>query len=405
MLGTSDLVPTSLYIHHHGVAGHQRLPPVKHHQLRLCRQGDGSWGLDTPLAHRYLIMTTIESYLQQVAHCFRNVNCATTQKAARYIDFPADHDGIGWARVVRDEAHLVLGFTTLFFQIMQSFVLRASRGIYKAPNFLALTATPILRNGIGDMMSLVRTINDISPDIDEHAQYADFIDLAKLEGLRDCQLEMRKAQQTGGAVTKAQEQAIADAIGRLQLSYTIRRRNSSVQNNKALAVLPEIVYKDVQCPNSDDIAVLQMRRVEWLLKKQLTREFKTKKALWRATYGRRPMEEIELDLFLDNAQAPRILSTIPWLTELKFRYYFTWQHIMDKEWHTHPDLSPFAANIAEVERTSGKLCELRKILTGLRTDVQGRPEKLVVVSEFPVVCLAVLVVCELPQLHVLFRLT
>lgn len=53
-----------------------------------------------------------------------------------------------------------------------------------------------------------------------------------------------------------------------------------------------------------------MQRVQRLLRKQTTRESKEKKSEWDREQPAQPVKEIELDMFLDNAQPPRILATL-----------------------------------------------------------------------------------------------
>lgn len=386
MMDVGAPIALRLYVHHHHYARARQVPLALRHHLRLVRNDDGSCRLDSTISHRVMVLTTIESYTEQVACLFRNINCRGP-KPARLVTFPGDHDGLAWARVVRDEAHLFINWETQFFKIMQSLAQRR----YQPPNFLPLTATPTLRNGIGDMMSLVRTINSISPQLEDLPAYANFLELEDLNNLRDAQLNLREKQQAGADVDVEEEESVADAVGRLQVAYCIRRRNSSRQNDKGLASLPEIRYFDVRCSNPDPVKVLQLQRVEWLLKEQLSQELKDQRAAWARDHPNKPLDVIELEMFLDNAAMPRMLATLPWLTELGFRYYFTWSYMVTQGWHEQPQTSMLARNIAAVEQSSGKLLQLRKILENLGTDVQGRPEKMVVVSEYPVVCLAVLV--------------
>lgn len=383
-------LPARLYVQHHSLR-ERGVPKSHHHHLRLAAQENGRYELESEISHQYLILTTVESYSDKVVRGFANVNCTGESKPAKLIHFPDDHDGVGWARVIRDEAHLTINFDTQFYGIMQSLIRRD----YQPPNFLPLTATPRLRNGIGDMVSLIRTINDLSPELSKDPRATQFTSTDELEKLQKQQAMVRDLQLAGQDVKAADERAVAEATGQLDVVYTIRRRNSSLQNGKGLATLPPIVYMDVECANTVDVEVLKMQRVEWLLKKQITREFKEKKSKWELEHPGRPMEEIELDMFLDNAQLPRMLSTIPGATDWgRNRQLFTWDNIEGNDWHNRPGLSWFAQNLDHLERTSGKLSELRKLVDALGTDVQGLPEKLVVVSEFPIVCLAVLVVSQ-----------
>lgn len=390
-MGVSRSIPVELYVHHHDFREERRVPGHQRHHLRLSLMDDGSLSLESSISHRFVVITTIESYLEQVVRLFANLNGRGGIVNAAGISLPGSHDGIGWARVIRDEAHLTTNYRTRFFSIMQSFISRN----FESPNLLALTATPMLRQGVTDMLALVRTINGLSTELQSDPRYAGFITQKDMDKLSREQTMLRTRQRANaGDEVRELQQAVADSTGRLQTLYCIRRRNSSIQNGKPLASIPPIVYYDVSCPSSDTTTALKLQRVEWLLKKQLTPQFKEQQKAWARRHPGRAMEDIEVSVFLDNASLPRILATLPLLSESPGRQSFTWAFIEDRGWHLQPERSLLAADIQLHRKCSGKLQQLQRIVEKLGVDVKGRPEKLVVVSEFPVVCLAVLVVSE-----------
>lgn len=380
-----------LYIHHHSFPG-EAVSNVRRHNLRLSATEDGSFTLKSPISHQFMVLTTIESYIEQVVKYFGNLNGRERALAASTVDLKSSHDGLGWARVVRDEAHITNGWETKFFTIMRSFVHRQ----YRPPNLLALTATPMLKQGLGDVQSLVRIINAISPGIADHPDYAAFATDGALKTLVLDQKALRDAQREGQDVDEAEVRRLADMTGRLQVAYSLRRRNSSVQNNKALASLPPIKISDVRCNVPPCAATLQLQRVEWLFKTQRTEEFKAYKRKWQEEHPGEEMKEIEHKLFLDNAALPRILATIPHLANYGKKDYFHWRYIEQKGWHESPEESIFYTDLGWFRSSSGKLQQLRNIIFDLGKDVDGKPEKIVIVSEFPAVCLAVLAVSTYP---------
>lgn len=388
----TDPISARLYIHHHDFDEERRVPRHQRHHLKLSPSRDGL-KLDSAISHRFIVLTTIESYIEQIVRLFAHLNGRSGAVSAAGVTFPRSHDGIAWARVVRDEAHLTVNYDTQFFRIMGSLIARP----YQSPNLLALTATPILRQGVADVLALIRTINDLSPNLSSDARYTDFTTIAGLEGLCRDQTALRIRQREGSQNNPDDlQRKVADSTGRLLTSYCIRRRNSSVQNGKSLALIPPISYLDVTCPTPDTTCTLRLQRVEWLLKKQLTPEFKNAKRLYAQQHPGKEMENIEIGMFLDNASMPRILATLPHLAEAQDRRAFMWASIAQRDWYLRPEESDIATHLQLHIGSSGKLQRLQQITQGLGYDVNGRPEKLVVVSEFPIVCLAVLVVRIFP---------
>ena len=296
-------------------------------------------------------------------------------------------DGIYWARVLRDEAHLTSNWDTRIYRILEGL---AYSGCVP-PNLVALTATPMLRNGVEDMVAYIRIVNLYSPHISQHRLCAEFSRAGILDRLVSAYRDLRHKQTTHQPLRPRQRQCVAEEIGRLVAVYCIRRRNTSVQNGKALAHIPPLTAVDVTCPSPLTESVFVVRDVEHLLRKRLTGLSVTNQS--RGDSGRADEGPTwDLETLLDNALVARILATVPDLIWFRQRRDLCWENIKAYKWHLNPKGSPAWSHLERLVAGSGKLQTLRDIIDRLGVDVYDEAEKLVVVSEFPVICLMVLCV-------------
>lgn len=380
-IGVDRSLGLRLHIHHSDYSK-RYIPRSKLDHLILRRTtGEGTSAvMAAPIsnrAHHFIVLTTVESYY---SHVQRYCGARRQWNLTSGYAWEKDHtDGLAWGRILRDEAHLTSNWDTTIYRILEGL---AHNG-WTRPNFLALTATPMLRNGIADMLALVRTINLFSPDISKHAECSEFARLRDLDRLVTAH-ENNLTRQTRENLMD--DDHLAQTIGRLQAAYCIRRRNDSVQNGKVLAWIPPLECYDVFCSVDDEADVYQIRYIEGMLRSHLNH------AMARRLRSSGEGLVCSTQLLLDNAIIPRILASIPGLTRYRTRGALTWTHIKQKKWHLRAERSPIYADMDLLERSSGKLQRLRELLQALDVDVNNEPEKLVVVSEFPIVCFVVLCV-------------
>lgn len=385
-----ESIKLRLYTHHSGFR--EDFVP-KHQLVHLALQrvdGRGVTAKAAPpssnIAHRFMILTTVESYYAHIqSYCGARRQWKLTEG---YAWDDAYTDGLAWARVVRDEAHLTPNWSTTLYRILESM---AHNG-WVPPNFVALTATPMLRNGVIDMLACVQIINLFSPNIGQHPPCAEFAQQHSLDKLAESYRSMRKKQLKGHKVNDKVIHIVTRAVGRLQAAYCLRRRNDSVQNNKPLANIPPLECYDVSCPIVGEGHVQRMRQVEGMLKARLTYAWEQRLTQWKTRGDDEDEPVCDIKLLLDNAVMSRILASVPGLTRYKTRKALTWAHIKAKKWHLKPEHSHIYADIESLEQSSGKLRMLRKLIQRLDVDVDAKPEKLVVVSEFPIICLVILCV-------------
>jgi hypothetical protein len=381
-MGVDKSLGLRLYIHH-GDYSKRYISKSKlvHVTLRKI-EGEGVTArMAAPvsnIAHRFIILTTVESYFTHVqVYCKARRQWNPTPGYA----WEKDHtDGLAWGRVLRDEAHLTPNRPTTVYRILESL---AHNG-WITPNFVALTATPMLRNGVVDMLACVRVINLFSSTISKHRDCAKFAESSELDKLTALYEEMRKDRlgRRAGSDTVDHDD-LTQTIGRLQAAYCIRRGNNSVQNDKALAWVPPLECYDVLCSVVGEANVYQIQYAEGMLKSNLSRIM---------AHRLRIRGECSMRLLLDNAVTTRILASVPGLVRYKTRKALTWTHIKQNRWHQAAENSPIYADIDLLLKGSGKLQKLRELLQALDYNADNEPESLVVVSEFPIICLVVLCV-------------
>ncbi|OAP60180.1 hypothetical protein AYL99_05182 [Fonsecaea erecta] len=327
-------------------------------------------------AHEMIVLTTTGSYWRRVQHHFRLWRPLVPAAAvADVLPLGMRTDGICWSTIVMDEAHTHIKKAVYVHQLVASL---ASNGWIK-PNFIAVTATPMLRNGPIDMRFMIKAINMMSPDISQHPECRAFADESSLDLLcRDYQ-RMRRLQARGNADPHLEENVRA-CVSALYAAYAIQRRASSIQNGKMLVQLPPLAMYDVECPSG-----AQDRYRIWQVEEFLKTSFRQSRD-----------EEMEASLaeLLTHSVKARILADAPYLALYGSTELLTWSHIRGEGWHLRPEESPFCRDLREIEESSGKLQMLRYILTNLGRNAAGDDEALVVVSEFPVICLIVLILCR-----------
>jgi len=214
-MGIDRIFRLRLYIHH-AEYPERYIPTRKLPQIRLKKgRGEGANTTTTVtaptarLAHRYIILTTVESYYSHVRdYCGARRPRTSRSAQARDKDYT---DGIAWARILRDEAHLTTNWSTTVYQILQAL----ADNSWVLPNFLALTATPMLRNGVCDILALVRTINLFSPDIGRRPDCAEFATSRKLMDLAAAYTSTRRDQVYRPQPNTESHDPLTEVIGRL----------------------------------------------------------------------------------------------------------------------------------------------------------------------------------------------
>jgi hypothetical protein len=343
------------------------------------------------VAHQFMVLSTVESYYNRIQQY-----CGHRRRWRAVEGFPTDQDctdGLAWARVIRDEAHMVSPVNTTLHEILNSLIFNGwEEG---PPNIIPITATPMLRNGVTDMIPWVKIINLISPNISQYLPCAVFAEPTYLEELQRLQRRVTEVEVTGHGVHNELEASLVCARGRLIAAYCIRRRNDTRQNNRGLAWIPPLERYDVACPTEDLVSLQPLRRIEGILKARVAREWKWQLAQWKLQHLGGPEPAYNIKSLLSIAKMSRVLATIPGLATYGTRDTWNWDRIKARRWHLRPASSPIYRDLDSLRRSSGKLQKLQLLLQELGVDVHGQPELLVVVSRYPIICLAVLCVSYL----------
>jgi hypothetical protein len=389
-LGLEASIPLRLYVHHRQFTA-KCIPRGKLRLLHLHRskdsgrqpmtaQVDGDYSGANP----FVVLTSVESYHDWVyTYCGNGARRRrAVGSATRDSDDHGYTDGLAWARVLRDEAHLTPNPDTRLYQILDGL----ADSDWILPNFVALTGTPMLRNGVRDMQALVQVINRLSPQLVATPGFDRFCRPGQLTQLAEEFLQFQARLDTGRIEEGARP--TQDSVRRLLVAYCIRRHAHSLQNGKVLAYIPPLDCFDVSCPSSDTTGGEQLNHVEFMLKKKLSQTFQDQLGHWQATGGSAATFHVNLGLLLDNARMARILATVPGLIRHGPRHCLTWGHIQSQGWHVDCRRSIFYRDIRELEAGSGKLQALRRFVDRWKrcTTYDGTLESLVIVSEFAVIC-------------------
>jgi hypothetical protein len=202
------------------------------------------------------VLTSVESYQTCVQDVFNNGRVLTDPHTHQ----PIRQDGLAWARVWRDEAHLTPNWGTTLYTIFTSLV--HNGGWAEPPAFYPLTGTPVLRNGILDMLPLIRCINMASPNLATDARYVEFMDHVAL-AIRAARLKrLTKRQVSSRLLCESDERQFNEDtafFARLLARYAIRRRSSTIQNGKPLAYIPPLYCFDVPCALPSTTSLLPFR--------------------------------------------------------------------------------------------------------------------------------------------------
>ncbi|KIW14405.1 hypothetical protein PV08_07187 [Exophiala spinifera] len=379
----TTIVGVKLYIHHADYPG-RYVGEEYHRRLRL-QPGPGKIMMAPaePQAYRVIILTSVESYQSCVADFLNN-------KAGHLVKRGTPRpDGIAWARVWRDEAHLRVNWDTTLYGILGRLV---DNGDWAdPPAFYALTGTPILRNGLLDVLPLVRCINIASPRLKDDPRFVEYLDdnelVKKAKGLA----RATRRRGTDRRLADEEEHRFEEDtafFARMLPLYAIRRRGSTMQNGKVLTFIPPLNSFDIACtlPCGEDFLLL--RQVEALLRNKLNKAWDREITKWIDEGGVRDDFMPDEELLLDNVFLARLLATAPGLARLGLREHLTWTYIRDRDWHSYPKCSNIYRNLRQLESTSGKLQKLREFLSRLDQCVafDGICESLVIISEFPFIC-------------------
>ncbi|KAL2424154.1 hypothetical protein ABEF95_003171 [Exophiala dermatitidis] len=338
-----------------------------------------------PHAHRLIVLTTVESYQSCVVEVLNNGRAMPDPNTGSRVQT----DGLAWGLVMRDEAHLTRNLETRLYTALTGL---AQNGAWSdPPSFVALTGTPLLRNGILDMLPLVKMINLFSPKIADDKRYSDFLDHATLViAANDLAGLMRRQQSKAGldSVGSQMIESYGQFFARLLALYTIRRRSDSFQNGKILAYIPPLEQYDLICRPQGQVAFPSMSQIEDVLKKKLNRAWESELALFLRRGGSAGDFEPSERVLLANVYIGRLLATAPALARMGRRDKLSWSYLKQQGWHRRPKQSEVYRRIAELEASSGKLQTLRAVLTSLDhcKTWDGEQEKLVIISDIVYTC-------------------
>ncbi|KAI9750294.1 MAG: hypothetical protein M4579_006527 [Chaenotheca gracillima] len=325
-------------------------------------------------AARITVFSSPQSYLGQVAKKLEfHVKDWRPPKARKHTS--SVYEGITWGRVVRDEFHLEKS-------VQSSTPFRLKR--WTTPYKWMLSGTPFEvspRDLLGYITALYSTAWDTDPVLSMCTP-------SKIEQLGSAFEMCVKSGDREKAADIAQD--FQKVLKRLMIR---RRAASRWLDDKELVHLPPVESKDIECdfPNEyrPALKALQAER-----HKQLIEDFKLRTRRWEMSTDPRKGERpngASLGAYMSLAFTLRLISTVPFLVRLSHDrgMSMTGSELKANNWVTTDQGNPYVENLETIVKSSPKLRALGDIVAKLGQDVDGNPEKLVVMSFSPVIAFVV----------------
>ncbi|EXJ56615.1 hypothetical protein A1O7_06959 [Cladophialophora yegresii CBS 114405] len=364
-----------LFVHHSRSPSSRYVGGEYRADLCLVQHDTGAWcPRDASRAHSVIVATTPGSYPRHVLSYFRRSR-RVSQADGSLSGSTGYDDGLAWARVIYDEAHRGLSEETIATAILRS--LSQKQG--EPPNFAFLTGTPELRNGIADALPLVEIINAASPSIGRHDLCRKFASHANLQTIRNTQRKLQRR-----SLDRDKRTAFAATVAALRVAYMVKRTQESIQNGKPLTQVPPLELFDVWCTSPSRHTKIPIAEVESHVKKSLLNAWPP------GTSG--PTTSITMEELLRVAVRARMIATVPGLARFPPEK-LTIECIKKELRHRRGRSGRLYKHFVELYEGSAKLQVLASIIDRLGTDAEGEPEHLVVLSEFPVICECVQMLC------------
>jgi len=179
---------------------------------------------------------------------------------------------------------------------------------------------------------------------------------------------------------------LADQFGRLLRRLMIRRTPATKWFGEPIIRIPPHEERNVRCAFSPRFQPYLNQLAAEANTKMTTHHHDRVKAWIKG--GRRGPKPSERDFskYISVAHKLRLTASIPALARLNLENHvdLTAGEMNSKKWHTDED-NPYLKNLQELVVSSDKIRRIGKIIDRLGRDVDGRPEKLLIMSMSPVV--------------------
>lgn len=323
---------------------------------------------------RYVVITSSKSYESRVRQELGLIRTWTINPGKRNAKTCSEIlDNVAWSRAIQDEFHQAKNPEVIGIRIF--------RGLKGNPFFWFLSGTPF-EIGPGDIVGYTGLLEKAEWETD---------DVLKL-GMHDNLSQMGKsvAQIVRSGVSEGLE-AITDKFGGVLLpKLMIRRKGDDLWFGKPTVDLGPNRHKDIEVPFSETFK----RVLENLEKKamdELKADFERRLANWKRSHKpSEPEPKLNTKRFFKTSRDHHLFATFPGLMKLKELYpdlAMTSEELKQSGWLDEPKKSPYFKYLDLLMETSLKYREIRRILTAIEKgrDDAGRREKMVIMSQYPVI--------------------
>ncbi|EFW13350.1 conserved hypothetical protein [Coccidioides posadasii str. Silveira] len=342
-IGHGDLTPTKV-----GNLGHAFIQTAQHATLR---QHD----LGPQQCYRHMFLTTPGSLSSRVMIPLHDIQKQDAQQ-------------LRWRAVIRDECHQEKGFDSKTIRQFREINSAAGKQGYAQPPGYMLSWMTILATAGWE--------NDARLQFAQHDQWKTLsarvqLLISKKQLSRTDQIEFRSA---------------AHQFGQVLECLMIRRTTETSWFNKPIMELPPNRHHDVLCSLEPKVRDELQRREEREIQK-LKDSYMRSLQEWKK-HGQGSKPELSSQTFFKKSRINRIIAIFPALLDLmkteQRELKLTDEEMMENGWHAGGDKeAPYIHAIDALANSSSKCRAIQHILQGMGRDYRGRPEKIVILTEFP----------------------
>ncbi|EER22853.1 SNF2 family N-terminal domain containing protein [Coccidioides posadasii C735 delta SOWgp] len=354
-IGHGDLTPTKV-----GNLGHAFIQTAQHATLR---QHD----LGPQQCYRHMFLTTPGSLSSRVMIPLHDIQKQDAQQ-------------LRWRAVIRDECHQEKGFDSKTIRQFREINSAAGKQGY-APATWLLSGTPYDK-GPTDMLSWMTILATAGWENDARLQFAQHDQWKTLSARVQLLISKKQLSRTD----QIEFRSAAHQFGQVLECLMIRRTTETSWFNKPIMELPPNRHHDVLCSLEPKVRDELQRREEREIQK-LKDSYMRSLQEWKK-HGQGSKPELSSQTFFKKSRINRIIAIFPALLDLmkteQRELKLTDEEMMENGWHAGGDKeAPYIHAIDALANSSSKCRAIQHILQGMGRDYRGRPEKIVILTEFP----------------------
>lgn len=331
---------------------------------------------------RLVVITTSKCYAKHVRQVFRKGQPATSNPA----HMPTTDNSVLWGRILVDEFHQEKNY--------DANIPRSIRNMYAATWaymwFYSGTPFEVSPKDLEGYISTIASVGDWPQD--------GILRRCTVEEVGAMHKEFKRLenQKVHDATLMGK---LADRFGQLLRRLMIRRTPATKWFGEPIVRIPPHEERNVRCAFPPRFQPY-LDRLTAEANAIMATHHKDRVDAWTRG-GRRGPKPSERDFskYISVAHKLRIAASIPALARLNVEDHIelTGDEMRSAQWYTDED-NPYVKNLQELVDSSNKIRRIGEIVDRLGRDVDGRPEKLLIMSMSPVVAYIITKASHLPCL-------